>query len=169
MSNLVYTRMQSVDWDFPGGPVVKTPRFHYRGHRFDPWLENWDPTCHTMQPNRKQKSIDLHLQNTFLEVKFWIKSLGTHSFGRSCWSSPKGVIPFILNQHYRKCLFPHLLQHGLLKNTPLSLLSLNMVVSVISLFWVESAKIPLHVNVDPLQPSFTVSTTPHSSQTLPLP
>ena len=26
--------------DFPGGPVVKTPRFHCRGHGFDPWLEN---------------------------------------------------------------------------------------------------------------------------------
>ena len=23
---------------FPGGPVVKTPRFHCRGRRFDPWL-----------------------------------------------------------------------------------------------------------------------------------
>ena len=25
-------------WDFPGGPVVKTPRFHCRGHGFDLWL-----------------------------------------------------------------------------------------------------------------------------------
>ena len=23
--------------DFPGGPVVKTLRFHCRGHGFDPW------------------------------------------------------------------------------------------------------------------------------------
>ena len=23
--------------DFPGGPVVKDPRFHCRGHEFDPW------------------------------------------------------------------------------------------------------------------------------------
>ena len=23
--------------DFPGGPVVKTPRSQYRGPRFDPW------------------------------------------------------------------------------------------------------------------------------------
>ena len=23
--------------DFPGGPVVKTLRFHRRGHGFDPW------------------------------------------------------------------------------------------------------------------------------------
>ena len=27
-------------WDFPGGPVVKTPCFHCRGHRFDPWSGN---------------------------------------------------------------------------------------------------------------------------------
>ena len=24
--------------DLSGGPIVKTLRFHYRGHRFDPWL-----------------------------------------------------------------------------------------------------------------------------------
>ena len=23
--------------DFPGGPSVKTPGFHCRGHRFEPW------------------------------------------------------------------------------------------------------------------------------------
>ena len=27
-------------WDFPGGPVVKTPSFQCRGHRFDPRLGN---------------------------------------------------------------------------------------------------------------------------------
>ena len=26
--------------DFSGGPVVKTPHFHCRGHGFDPWLRN---------------------------------------------------------------------------------------------------------------------------------
>ena len=26
--------------DFPGGPVVKTPHFHCRGCRFDPWSGN---------------------------------------------------------------------------------------------------------------------------------
>lgn len=33
----------------PGDPVVKTQSFHYRGHRFDPWLENEDPTSHYSQ------------------------------------------------------------------------------------------------------------------------
>ena len=26
--------------DFPGGPVVKTPRFHCKGSGFDPWSRN---------------------------------------------------------------------------------------------------------------------------------
>ena len=26
--------------DFPGGAVVRTPRFHCRGHGFDPWSGN---------------------------------------------------------------------------------------------------------------------------------
>ena len=26
--------------DSPGGPVVKTPHFHCRGHGFDPWPGN---------------------------------------------------------------------------------------------------------------------------------
>ena len=26
--------------EFPGGPVVRTPRFHCRGHGFDPWSGN---------------------------------------------------------------------------------------------------------------------------------
>ena len=39
-------------WDFLGGPSVKTPHFHCRGHGFDPWLGNWDPTCWRVQPNK---------------------------------------------------------------------------------------------------------------------
>ena len=27
-------------WDFPGGPMGKTPRSQYRGPRFDPWSGN---------------------------------------------------------------------------------------------------------------------------------
>ena len=29
-----------IKWDFPGGPVVKTPHSQCRGHGFDPWLGN---------------------------------------------------------------------------------------------------------------------------------
>ena len=37
-------------WDFPGGPVVKTLCFQCRGHGFDPWSWNKDPTCHAAWP-----------------------------------------------------------------------------------------------------------------------
>ena len=33
----IKTNGSRVDWDFPGGPVVKTLRFQCRGHGFDPW------------------------------------------------------------------------------------------------------------------------------------
>ena len=29
--------LKNVILDFPGGPVVKTPPFQYRGHGFDSW------------------------------------------------------------------------------------------------------------------------------------
>ena len=35
----------------PRGPV-KTPRSQCRGHRFDPWLGNWDPMCHMAWPKK---------------------------------------------------------------------------------------------------------------------
>ena len=28
------------NWEFPGGPVVRTPSFHCRGYGFDPWSGN---------------------------------------------------------------------------------------------------------------------------------
>ena len=31
-------------WDFPGGPVLKTPHFQCRGHRFHPWSGNRLPS-----------------------------------------------------------------------------------------------------------------------------
>ena len=42
-------------WDFPDSPVVKTPHSQCRGHEFDPWSENQDPTCHALQPKKKRK------------------------------------------------------------------------------------------------------------------
>ena len=40
--------------EFPGGPVVKTPCFHCRGHGFDHWLGGKNnPTCHMAKKNPK--------------------------------------------------------------------------------------------------------------------
>ena len=36
-------------WDFPGGPGVRTPCFHCRGHGSNPWSGNLNPACHAMQ------------------------------------------------------------------------------------------------------------------------
>ena len=33
--------MMVFSWDFPSGPVVKTPCFQSRGCGFDPWLGNY--------------------------------------------------------------------------------------------------------------------------------
>ena len=40
-------------WDFAGGPVVRTC-FYNSGHRFHPWSGNWNPSCHSAEPNNKQ-------------------------------------------------------------------------------------------------------------------
>ena len=36
-------KLKDCAWEFPGGPVVRTPCFHCRGHGFDPWSGNQDP------------------------------------------------------------------------------------------------------------------------------
>ena len=41
--------------DFPGDPVVKTPRFHCKGHGFDAWWGNQDPTCCVVQQKKKKE------------------------------------------------------------------------------------------------------------------
>ena len=45
--------------DFPASPVVKTPHFDCRGHRFNPRLENQDSACRKVQPkfNNSKKSL----------------------------------------------------------------------------------------------------------------
>ena len=41
--------------DFFGGPMVKTLCFQYRGHGFNPWLGNKDPTCHKAWSKKKKE------------------------------------------------------------------------------------------------------------------
>ena len=42
-------------WDFPGDPVVKNLCFHCSGHRFNSWLEKYDPTCYRVWPRKKSR------------------------------------------------------------------------------------------------------------------
>ena len=43
--------------DFPGGPVVRTPRFQCRGHGFQPGSGNKDPTCCVAKKKKKKKNM----------------------------------------------------------------------------------------------------------------
>ena len=45
----------------PGSPMVKTPHFHCRGRRFNPWSGNKDPACCTVRPKifkKKKKKME---------------------------------------------------------------------------------------------------------------
>ena len=84
--------------DFPTGPVVKTPGFQCRGHRFDPWSGNEGPTCCMVRANKinnkkvliikKRKSKfssaslcirEIHLKNFYF---FFCASLIAHLVGK---------------------------------------------------------------------------------------
>ena len=43
-------------WQFPGGPVAKTPHFYYQGSGFNLWSGSWDPGNHLVQPEKKCNS-----------------------------------------------------------------------------------------------------------------
>ena len=51
--------------DFPGGPVVMTLCFHYRGHGFNPWLGKFVMARGT---NKQTKNKELKTQKTMLLV-----------------------------------------------------------------------------------------------------
>ena len=60
---------KKINQDFPGGPVFKTPCFQHRGHGFNPWLEDKDPTCHRVQPKKKEFTINKAYTFLLLEIK----------------------------------------------------------------------------------------------------
>ena len=43
-----------MSWEFPGSPLVKTPRFHCRGSGFSPWKGIQD--CASNAVEKKKKS-----------------------------------------------------------------------------------------------------------------
>ena len=57
---------------FPGGPVVKTPRFQHTGLEFNPWSRNKDPTCQALQTKMKKKRRRHYLESQ------WVKRHPTH-------------------------------------------------------------------------------------------
>ena len=53
MSQLTLRR---AGWDFPGGPEDRTPCFHCRGPRLDPWLGKY-PACYVVWPKKKRGRV----------------------------------------------------------------------------------------------------------------
>ena len=54
VSEMQEVKSKSCVWDFPGGPLVKTPCFQCREHGFDPWLGNLRSPCVTVQPKKEK-------------------------------------------------------------------------------------------------------------------
>jgi len=50
--------LKEEDRDFPGGPLVKTTGFQWRGHGFDPWTGNKDSTCCKERKKKKKKKAE---------------------------------------------------------------------------------------------------------------
>ena len=48
-------------WEFPGSPVIRTPHFHCRKHRLNPWLGNRDPVSPKVQPERQKVKGERHI------------------------------------------------------------------------------------------------------------
>lgn len=49
--------------DFPGGPVVKAPRFHCRRHGLHPWPRNKDPSRRTAWSKKKKKKKECEVMD----------------------------------------------------------------------------------------------------------
>ena len=43
------------NWEFPDGPVVRTPHFHCQESGFDPWSGNQDPASSAAQPQKNKR------------------------------------------------------------------------------------------------------------------
>ena len=50
-------KKNSMDRDFPGGPVIKTLSFHCRGHRFNPGRGTKIPTCCGVGKKKKPSGL----------------------------------------------------------------------------------------------------------------
>ena len=64
-------RQKQRDWDFPGGPVVKTPRFQRRACRFDPWSGKLDPTGYRAQQKKKKEKAESFDDVPLLALSCW--------------------------------------------------------------------------------------------------
>ena len=52
--------------DFPGGPVVRTPLFHGRGHGLDPWSGKFHMLCSVTKKKNFPKKKKLYIKRCSL-------------------------------------------------------------------------------------------------------
>ena len=58
----VYKKWDFWHWNYPGGPVARTPHPQCQGPGFDPWSGNYDPANLPVQPKKKKLTLS-HLVN----------------------------------------------------------------------------------------------------------
>ena len=75
MSNILYAcnvvqyhHKKCLDWDFPGGPVVKTLCFHCRGRGFDPWLGKFRIPHRVAKKKKKKKECPDYIKENAIWV-----------------------------------------------------------------------------------------------------
>ena len=69
---------RKAEWDFPGGPVVKTLRFQCSGCGFDPWsgkLRSHMPRCARPKNKKKEKKSWVHTSQAHFHLDYWHNSL----------------------------------------------------------------------------------------------
>ena len=68
---------KGMDTDFPGVPVVKTPKFPMQGAwvgGIDSWLENSDPSCYTVWPKKKKRMGAYRMMEMFWNLSIVVRS-----------------------------------------------------------------------------------------------
>ena len=69
-------------WDFLERPVIKTAHLKFRGREYNPWWENYYPTCEVVWPKKKKRKCS------------WFESrLGTHTTSQRLW---------VVSKNYRR-------------------------------------------------------------------
>ena len=84
-------------WDFPGGPGVNTPCFHWRGLGFNLWFGNYSTCCSVWAKKKKQKTkkdITDHFAWGLLDTpKFCLGFPGGSDKESACNKGDQGLIP----------------------------------------------------------------------------
>ena len=65
------TKIRTVSWNLPGGPVVKTLCFHCREHKFDPWSGEM---LHGQKVKKKKKKIVSSVLGLYAFCLFFLHS-----------------------------------------------------------------------------------------------